>query len=91
MTLFYIVFFASAGLLLLSHILSALLQGALSRAAGYVGCVLSALAFLSASYIWRSLEVSLLVLFGSLLFYLLVSLLPVAKSRRKKDKGEGGV
>jgi hypothetical protein len=91
MTLFYVIFAVSSGLLLLANILSVFLCGALGRAAGYVGCVLNAVLFLSASYIWRSLEVSLLVILSSLFIYLLISLIALLLKKRGAKGGEGSV
>ena len=91
MTLFYVIFAVAAGLLLLSHVAAVFLGGVPGRIAGYIGTVLSAVMFLSVSYIWRSLEISLASVFASLFIYLLISLIRIAIIRRKADKKEGEV
>ena len=88
MTLFYVIFGVSAGALLLSHIAAVFLHGTLGRISGYLGALFSAALFISTSYIWRSLEVTLLVILASLLFYLLLSLLSVYIKKRGSEEGE---
>ena len=88
MTMFYVIFGVSAGALLLSHIAAVFLHGTLGRISGYLGVLFSAALFISTSYIWRSLEVSLLVTFASLLFYLLLSLLSIYIKKRGSEEGE---
>ena len=88
MTLFYVILGVSAGALLLSHVAAVFLRGTLGRISGYLGALFSAALFISASYIWRSLEVTLLVMLASLLSYLLLSLLGIYI--RKRAGGEEG-
>ena len=90
MTVFYIILGASAGLLLLSHIAAVFLDGALGRVSGYLGALFSAALFFSTSYIWRSLETSLVAVLGSLLVYLILSLVRIyiVRKRRRAEEGE---
>ena len=88
MTMFYVIFGVSAGALLLSHIAAVFLRGTLGRISGYLGALFSAALFISTWYIWRSLEVTLLVILASLLFYLLLSLLSIYIKKRGSEEGE---
>ena len=87
MTVFSVIFGVSVGMLLLSHIAAVFLRGALGRISGYLGVLFSASLFISTSYIWRSLEISLLAILASLLSYLLLSLLGIYIKKRCGEEG----
>jgi VIT1/CCC1 family predicted Fe2+/Mn2+ transporter len=58
---------------------------------GYLGALFSAALFFSTSYIWRSLETSLVAVLASLLVYLILSLVRIYIARKRKRAEEGEI
>lgn len=87
-TTFTVIFYISLSLSAALTLIAAFLGTTPARVLSYISVFTLLVSFLSASYVWRRLEVSLLVLLSFIFYYLILSLVRIALDKRRAGSVE---